>query len=513
MKTDQTTQTWRLYEAGKDYKRRIGLYETVRRNERFYRGEQWTHSGDGLPRPVFNVIRRVVDHLIGTVAPGEISIHYTDDRLPFLDVAATRERVSDGLALLNKHAAYRWTQSRMDELAGRALLDAAVTGDGIFLCRWDNSCDCGQPFCGDIRTELIPSTSYFPADPESADVQSQDHIILSGRATVNSLRAEAIEAGMSPEEASEITADEADPSVLPASESGSAEKATYLIRFYRNNGEVMLEKSTRTHLIRCVPTGLKYYPIAAFNWTPTKNSCHGASPVSEMIPNQQYINSAYAMAMKHMSDTAFSKVVYDKSRIPEWSNGVGEAIAVLGGGTVSDAVSVVGVGQMQEGYLDLIAGVIENTKELMGATDSSLGTENANNTSAILALQQASRVALRQVEARFARCIGELATVWADMICAYSPPERLLPVPEAGSLRARRIDYKLLQNELLHATAKMSNTDRFTPAATVAVLDRLLEKGHISVAQYLEHLPEGCISDKNALLQSVGERGGLSANV
>jgi hypothetical protein len=60
---------------------------------------------------------------------------------------------------------------------------------------------------------------------------------------------------------------------------------------------------------------------------------------------------------------------------------------------------------------------------------------------------------------------------------------------------------------------RISSRIRFTPAATVAVLDRLLEKGHISVAQYLEHLPEGCISDKNALLQSVGERGGLSANV
>ncbi len=513
MKTDQTTKTWRLYETGKDYKRRIGLYETVRRNERFYRGEQWSSSGDDLPRPVFNIIRRVVDHLIGTVAPGEISIHYTDDRLPFLDIAAARERVSDGLSLLNKHAAYRWTQSRMDELVGRALLDAAVTGDGIFLCRWDNSCDCGQPFCGDIRTELIPSTSYFPADPERADVQSQDFIILSGRATVASLRAEAVENGMSEQEAKKIVSDDTDPSILPATEAGCAEKATYLIRFYRENGEVMLEKSTRSHLIRCVPTGLKYYPIAAFNWTPSKHSCHGSSPVSEMIPNQQYINSAYAMAMKHMSDTAFSKVIYDKSRIPEWSNAVGEAIAAVGGGNVSDAVSVVGVGQMQEGYLDLIAGVIENTKELMGATDSSLGTESASNTSAILALQKASRVALRQVEARFARCIGELATVWADMICAYSPPERLLPIPENGGIRAHRVDYKLLQKELLHATAEMSATDRFTPAATVSVLDRLLDGSHITVTQYLEHLPEGCIHDKNALLQGLLAKGGESSNV
>ena len=34
-------KAWLQYEKGKEYKRRIGLYETVRRNERFYRGDQW----------------------------------------------------------------------------------------------------------------------------------------------------------------------------------------------------------------------------------------------------------------------------------------------------------------------------------------------------------------------------------------------------------------------------------------------------------------------------------------
>ena len=112
-------------------------------------------------------------------------------------------------------------------------------------------------------------------------------------------------------------------------------------------------------------------------------------------------------------------------------------------------------------------------------------------------------MALRQVEARFARCIGELASVWADMLCAYSPPERLLPVSEDGGVRAHALDYTLLRRELLHATAETGSVDRFTPAATVSLLDRLLELGHITVEQYLEHLPEGCISDKNALLQSI----------
>ncbi len=509
MKSETSTLAWRLYEAGKEHKRRIGLYTTVRQNEQFYRGEQWKTSADGLPRPVFNVVRRITDYLVGSVAPDNPSIHYTDDRLPFLDVASVRERVLEGISLLNRNADYRWTQNRMGELSQRALLDAAITGDGIFYCWWDDSCDCGQPFCGDIRTELIPNLSFFPADPYRADVQSQDYILLSGRATVESLRREAMEAGMDPEEAKKILSDHDVDAFSPEQTlSGGVERATYLLRFWREEGEVVFEKSTKTHVIRHSKTGLRYYPVAHFCWYPNANSFHGTSPVSEMIPNQKYINSAYAMIMKHMSDTAFSKIIYDKSRIPEWTNEVGEAIAAMGGGSVSDAVAVVGVGQLQEGYLDLIESVIENTKSMMGATDSALGDERANNTSAILALQEASHVGLRGVEARFERCIGELASVWADMLCTYSHPERMLPVSEGGEVVARRVDYKLLRRELLHATAEAKANDRFTPSATVSILSHLLDTGHITIEDYLRHLPDGCLSDKNALIQSITQTGG-----
>ncbi|MBR7099495.1 MAG: hypothetical protein IKC59_08770 [Clostridia bacterium] len=508
MKTETITEAWRLYEVGKEYKRRIGLYETVRQNEKFYRGEQWKAADDGLPRPVFNVIRRIIDYLIGSASPNDPTIHYTDDRLPFLENAAVRERVLEGISLLNKNSEYRWTQNRMGELSQRALLDAALSGDGVFYCWWDDSCDCGQPFCGDIKTDLIPNTNIFPADPLRADIQSQDYILLSGRATVQSLRREAMEAGMSFEDAEKICEDiELDAAGSETVIPGSVPKATYLIRFFRENGQVVFEKTTRTHVIRRSETGLRYYPLAYFNWLPTANSFHGASPVSELIPNQKYINAAYAMVMKHMSDTAFSKVIYDKSRIPEWSNQVGEAIAAMGGGSVSDAVAVVGVGQLQEGYLDLINSVIENTKAMLGATDSALGDEKANNTSAILALQEASHVSLRQLESRFERCIGELASVWADMLCTYSHPERMLPVNENGEVRARRVDYTLLRRELLHATAEAKSSNRFTPSATVALLGELLDKGHIGIEAYIKHLPAGCISDKNALLEGIMEKG------
>ena len=55
MTTESQKKTWRQYEAGRNYKRQIGLYSRIDENERFYRGDQW-RGGGGLPKPVFNVI-------------------------------------------------------------------------------------------------------------------------------------------------------------------------------------------------------------------------------------------------------------------------------------------------------------------------------------------------------------------------------------------------------------------------------------------------------------------------
>ena len=295
---------------------------------------------------------------------------------------------------------------------------------------------------------------------------------------------------------------------LASVEADDCQKETFLLRFFREDGEVIFEKSTRNCNIKRVRTGLKRYPVAYFHWHQAKNSFHGNAPVSDMIANQKYINTAYAMAMKHMGDTAFSKVIYDKSRIPEWSNEVGEAIGAMGGGNVSDAVSVVGVGKMQEGYLDLITQVIENTKSMMGATEAALGDAEARNTSAIITLQTAAHIALDHVRTAFWTCIGELATIWADMLCAYCPPERLLAfADELGNLTAESVDFALMKREMLRATAESGNVSRYTPASTVSVLDKLLELGHLDVRQYIEMLPAGTLANRELLLDRISSKG------
>ena len=400
----------------------------------------------------------------------------------------------------------------MASLSYKALLDAAITGDGVFYCWWDPDKQNGHAFDGDIRTDVVDSTNLFVADVNSSDIQSQKYVMLAGRANVDALRQEALDAGASEADVAKIVADEEIDGTYTADfgkcELEGDQKATFLIRFFREGGKVIFEKTTKNCLIRRANTGLHLYPIAYFHWHSTKNCFHGTSSVSDMVANQKCINTAYAMALKHMSSTAFSKVIYDKTRIPEWSNEVGEAIGAVGGGNMSDAVSVVGVGKMQEGDLDLITDVINNTKGMMGATDSALGEERANNTSAIMKLQTAASVSLEHVRVGFCQCIGEIAAIWADMICTYCPEERLLPVLEKnGQVGAESPNYALLRKALLGANVHVGSIDRYSPSTTVATLDKLLDSGHLSAKEYVELLPEGVLVNRDTILEKLKKKG------
>ena len=508
---DITTKAWKQYENGKEYKRRIGLYENVRRNERYYRGDQWYGSASDLPRPVFNIVRRIIDYLIGNTVSDKITVRYTDESIPYAERKSDADAVMKGIDLLNGNAAYRWENEKMDKTVYSLMLDAAISGDGVLYCSWDPDAK-GSPVCpGDIRTQTVDNVNLFVADVNRADIQSQEYIILSGRQSVASLRREAKENGVPEAEIRKIVADSE-----RSSQSGDLaqfelegddeEKTTYLIKFWKEGGRVCFEKSTRLAVICRKNTELRLYPVAYFNWYPTKNSFHGTSPITGLIPNQKFINRAYAMVMKHMTDTAFSKVVYDKTKIPEWSNEVGEAIAAVGGGNISDAVSVVGVGQLQNGYLELITNALADTKEMMGATETALGNVDPKNTSAILAMQEAARIPLAQIRASFRGCHEELAAIWADMLCVCFADGRRLPVIVNGELSAERAELSRLHDSFIKAHVEIGSVGEYSLSTTQGMLDRLLDGGYISASDYLELLPAGLTLDRDELTRRVAAR-------
>ncbi len=502
MKNRNLTTAWKQYEEGRAYKRTIGLYRRVDENERFYRGDQWRGvDAGGLPTPVFNLIKRIGSYLVSAVLSYKLTIRYTDMGIPYADPSDLTRRRQKTLEELNRITACRWKQSGMDLILRQALYDAVLSGDGIFYSYFDPDLPGAGDFVGDIRTTTLDSVNLFAADMNSDDLQHQQWLILSGRASVEELREEAARHGVSADEIDRIRADcDWDDGAGDYAGYETGDKATYLIRFSKNaEGFVRWEKSTREVVIHSVQTGMRHYPLAMFHWDQVKNSLHGSSPLTELIHNQKYVNKAYAMLMKHMVDTAFSKVIYDKRLIPEWSNEVGEAIGVLSGGDVSGVATTIGVGEMQDGYADLIKSVIDNTKELTGATDIVLGEADPTNTSAIVALREAAEVPLDQVRASLVACMESLALIWLEMMREYFPDTRTYATEE----EVVSLSLSALPMGAISAYVDSGASKRFSQSMLITTLQTLLAEGHITFAEYLERLPDGILTEKDKLLDRV----------
>ena len=118
------------------------------------------------------------------------------------------------------------------------------------------------------------------------------------------------------------------------------------------------------------------------------------SPLTEAIPNQIAINKLYSMYVQCIKQVAFPKIVYDMTRFPNgWSNDVGKAIGMRG--NPNDAIAAAfRAPDISAQVLQLLKQMMTDTAELMGASEAALGTVNPDNTSAIIAVQNATAAPL-----------------------------------------------------------------------------------------------------------------------
>lgn len=500
------TEEWQLYEKGKEYHYSIGLYDNVNTNERFYRGDQWegVQSG-GLPTPVFNLFRRIIDFFVSTVQSGAVKMRFTAETPTASGDGNAESETTDKLCRI---VDFRWDRQKMDTLLANALRDAAVTGDAVCYTYWDPAVRTGQAYTGDFVSVLVDNTNVFFGNPNSKNIEKQPYILISMRETVEDLLSQAERNGIPESERKKIVPDDE-----TACQSGDMAKKELentrcisLIKLWRGeNGTIHFRKSVRNTVIKEeTDLGLTRYPLAVMNWTPVKNSWHGQAVATGLIENQIFINKGFSMVMKHMMDTAFSKVVYDSTVIDEWSNRVGEAVAV--NGPVENVAKVLSSGQMQAGMLDVLNLAISSTKEFMGATDTALGDVTPTNTSAILALQQSSNLPLEGVKRALYQFVEDIGLVWLDFLFAYYDDARLVPVGKEGEIGYLPFELSSQKDKLYSCRVDVGASSYWSEITTLNTLDNLLKLGQITLAQYLERLPDNLIPKKRELLEEVRSR-------
>lgn len=515
--TKDITTEWKDYHVGVDYNNRINYYAHVDRNMAFYKGDQWKGvQANGLPTPVFNIFKRIINYFIASIMSERISAKYTIENLPTEPQNEQQMQVKELVDKMSAYAEIKWEKEKMDTLIREVLLDGALSGDMCAYTYWDGSIETGQEAKGDFKTELVDGVNVMFGNPNTHVVEKQPYILIVGRELVKTLKEEAKRNGANEIDIMAITAD--GDTTYQAGEFGKVElnegrsnegKCLYVIKFWKQDGYVWFNKSTKHTVIRkSVNMGLKKYPIAFANWEKVKNSYHGQAVGTGLIPNQIYINKQFAMTMLWMMYSAYGKVAIDETRVNGWSNKIGEAIKIQG--DVSGAIQQLNAGTMNNTVLEVIDKAIQYTKDMLGANDGALGDVNPERASgaAIVAVQKQASVPLENVKANLYQFVEDIYNIWGEFMLRKYTADRAILKKNGDNFISDMINTMPYQDVLMSVKVEVGPSSYYSEIASMQTLDALLGNGHIDIVQYLKRLPDGILPKKQELIEQIQEKMG-----
>ena len=500
-----------LYGADKNY------YDVIDTNIAFASGDQWRNVvADGLPKPVFNIIKRVKQFKIASLKADNISISIQPmEYRPQTNDLRMQQKVKD-TDLANAEIKNVLENIKFDAKSRTLLADGFDTGDWCMHFYFDLD---EQPFKktmpnvkGLIKAEIIDSTNVIFGNPNTRQVEKQPYIILVGRDLVSNLKEEAKKNGSKDIDLikgdSETEYQMGDNGKVENDAKGY-EKALYIIKYYKKDGKIYANKSVRgTYIYKEKDTEFSYYPVCFNNWEEVKGSYHGRSETTGIIPNQIAINKMFAMVIYHLMLTAFPTGVYDADRIEGWTNEIGAQIPVtnLNGESIRNVAGYLEPATMSTQIINAIELAMQYTKETLGVGDASLGNVTMNNATAIIAIQKSAAVPLENVKAAFYEFVEDCGKVIIDMM---GTKYGIRPVVVTGPNNERTVemfDFSQLKDMWLHVKTDVGNASYFSEVASVQTLDNLLNNGFIEFVEYLKRIPDEIIPNKQELITSIEQQ-------
>ena len=549
------TRAWRLYEEGRAYNARLvpDQYRLVETNTAFFAGDQWLHLPDtpamrSLPKPTFNILKRVASLFVASLTSSNIALRF--EPLAYYDGSGVEDPARDAVRFACAAVEDLLEKCKFEYRVRDALFDGARTGDYCAHFWFDpDAPSYGSPDgdrLGEIRMELVDGIDVLFGDPNVREVERQPWILLVGRDGVASLREEAARWGHDPDAIVPDAETRDFPSVggrteIPGDRDG---KALYVLLYARDpGGTVRVTKTTRTAVLyEDIDTGLSIYPLAWGNWEKQKGQYHGRALVTGLVPNQIFINTMFATAMRHLQLMAFPKTIYNADLISAWTNEVGQAIGIRGllpGQSVGQVAAHLQPAEMSSQIFALIDKAMAYTKECLGATDAQMGSARPDNTSALMVLQTNSEVPLENVRAGLHEWVEDIGRILLDMMGTYYGRRPVVldremeeldltdapggPVPEvdpdSGLLRThtvtRRVteefDFSVFKRLWLEVRADVGASSYFSEIAMVQTLDALRRDGILDTIGYLERMPDRLVPRKDELLRDLRARSGPDA--
>ena len=515
------TKIWNEYQNGVEYLYNLdNFFEKVRVNEHFWDGRQWEGlETKNMPKPVFNVLQRAGKFMVSTIGSNDIAVNIT----PFTSLADDIQR----MVPISKEIEHIIEVARMKEASKTVIRNAFVDGSGYMLQMFDPDVDTGQPAKGAIKNQIVDNTNVFFGNPYSNDLQNQPYIIVALRQDVRQVRQEAMECGMSKEDAMSIQADNEG---LHVNEDTATNLVTVLLRFFKKRVEYVEEttdvdpitgeqivipekrvkntvwfcKSTETMFIKePIDLGYKRYPLVCFGWDIIKISYMYNSPMTSVIPNQVFINKCFAIAQMYGLQSAFPKIVFDKNKvqIESFMNDFSPQ-AVAGIDIAGKFIDFIKIPDFSNNIIELAKETIAQTKDMMGVTDASLGNVKPDNTSAIIALQESSAVPLEIQKQNFYVFWEDVVRNIIDIVSTDYGTRQVMTSDNQLAI----VDFSMLKNLNYNLDVEIGNGAQFSEIAQMNTLDKLVQAGYIDPGDYIETVPSKYIPQKSKLLRSYQER-------
>ena len=515
MKELTPQNVYKLYDKGVQFNTQIGLYDTVEKNENFFIGKQWEGvEANGLPTPVFNFLKRVTLFQIATISSDNISMQATPLSSTGKNSLGDLEQFCD---VINKQFAELFERNKIVTKTREFMRNAAVDGDGATYSWFDPDMETGQDAKGGIVTEIIENSRVIFGNPNDKHVQDQPWIIIPMRKQLEYVKKLAKRNGISKSDIEAIQTDETEYNAKM--DQLSDDRVTLLLYFYKDDetGTIWSMKCTRNVIVeKKKDTLLKLYPITWMNWDYVQDCYHGQALISQLLPNQIFVNKLFAMSMISLMTTAYPKIIYDQTRIKRWDSRVGAAIGINGGdmSTVAKIMDPATISPQVAQFIDL---AVNYTQNFMGASDAALGDTRPDNTSAIVALQRASNAPLELVKLNMYECIEDLGRIYLDMMRAYYgtryvqvkllTKDQLAQQPLGMKLQDSDVntpfDFSVLNDVPMSLKLDVGASAYWSEIMTVQTLDNLLMNGKLDIVDYLERIPEGYVSKRQELIEKL----------
>ena len=506
---------WKQYCAGLDFNNKLRLVENVANNENFFIGKQWKGViSNGLPTPVFNILKQIVLHQVATITSDNFTISATP-----LRASANDKRLEMASQVVNSELRALFKVNKLPNLSRIMMRNAAVDGDGCMFTYFDPDAPTGlDGIKGAIKTEIIDNTRVLFGNPNSRNVQSQPYIIIWKRRQICDVKDEARANGLSEEEIQNISADTDDNN--SRMDSYVDDKCTVLTKLWRDKktGTIWGCEVTKGAVIRKpYDVRIKSYPVTWICWDYVQECYHGQALITGLIPNQEFINKAYAMAMLSQMTSAFPTKLYDRTRITKWTNQVGAQIAV--DGSVEGVAKILEPAQISPQIAQFINSTIENTQSLTGATAAALGNTRPDNTSAIIALQRAAAIPAEITKQNLYECLEDLGRIYIEFMAAYYGT-RPVDIPAAVAvgdeiaqfananvgMMQQEFDFAQLEDCPMTIGLDVGASSYWSEVASMQTLENLLQLGLITVADFLERIPDGYVAKRQELLDKYKQK-------